>query len=569
MHQQLAQLAEQCHQEGVTHAVICPGSRSAPFVFAFNRHPNIKTFVIVDERSAGYIAMGMAQQLQKPVALICTSGTAALNFYPAIAEAFYQKIPLIILTADRPAELLNQQDGQMINQQGVYGSHVRTQMLLFVDSWQLMVDNAEQTDKYKSTAITEQVSSVLHKSMYPVFGPVHINVPLREPLYKISQEDSQINPNNLSESKPLLANTPYKLGTLNQEKIMVLIGQSLPNDALSKGIKSLARHSNVVVLADVVSNQQDHTSIKHFDYIISQADAESLKALEPQVLISMGGPVLSKALKHWLKKQKPIKHIRMQDDFIQVNTYGNVTDYVSSNHLAVIIENIPEPNTIQTESYKHVWNGFEEKAQEAIQQFIIDNTLSKTHSELLSVNSILKALPANSQLQIANSSSVRYVSYLGLPENNLSAFCNRGTSGIDGCTSTAIGAALMSNELVTLITGDLAFFYDRNAFWNKYVPNNLRIVLLNNHGGGIFNLIDGPNSQPELEDFFLTPHHQTAKNMSEDFGLEYYFCKNHLELEELLNTFFEPSERPKIVEISSDIAENSKIFREFKSAKLQ
>ncbi|MEI6882660.1 MAG: thiamine pyrophosphate-binding protein, partial [Bacteroidota bacterium] len=214
------------------------------------------------------------------------------------------------------------------------------------------------------------------------------------------------------------------------------------------------------------------------------------------------------------------------------------------------------------------WNGFEEKAQEAIQQFIIDNTLSKTHSELLSVNSILKALPANSQLQIANSSSVRYVSYLGLPENNLSAFCNRGTSGIDGCTSTAIGAALISNELVTLITGDLAFFYDRNAFWNKYVPNNLRIVLLNNQGGGIFNLIDGPNSQPELEDFFLTPHHQTAKNMSEDFGLDYYFCKNHLELEELLNTFFEPSERPKIVEISSDIAENSKIFREFKSASI-
>lgn len=569
MHQQLAQLAEQCHQAGVTHAVICPGSRSAPLVFAFNRHPHIKTFVIVDERSAGYIAMGMAQQLQKPVALICTSGTAALNFYPAIAEAFYQKIPLIVLTADRPAELLNQQDGQMINQQGVYGSHVRTQMQLFVDSWQLIVDSAEQNDKYKSTAITEQVSSVLHKSMYPVFGPVHINVPLTEPLYKISQEDSQINPNNLFESKPLLANTPYKLGTLNQEKIMVLIGQGLPNEDISILIKSLARHSNVVVLADVVSNQQDHTSIKHFDYIISQADAESLKALEPQVLISMGGPVLSKALKHWLKKQKPIKHIRMQDDFIQVNTYGNVTDYVSSNHLAVIIENIPEPNTIQTESYKHVWNGFEEKAQEAIQQFIIDNTLSKTHSELLSVNSILKALPANSQLQIANSSSVRYVSYLGLPENNLSAFCNRGTSGIDGCTSTAIGAALISNELVTLITGDLAFFYDRNAFWNKYVPNNLRIVLLNNQGGGIFNLIDGPNSQPELEDFFLTPHHQTAKNMSEDFGLDYYFCKNHLELEELLNTFFEPGERPKIVEISSDIVENSEVFREFKSAKLQ
>jgi 2-succinyl-5-enolpyruvyl-6-hydroxy-3-cyclohexene-1-carboxylate synthase len=160
------------------------------------------------------------------------------------------------------------------------------------------------------------------------------------------------------------------------------------------------------------------------------------------------------------------------------------------------------------------------------------------------------------------------VSYLGVPEKKLSTLCNRGTSGIDGCTSTAVGAALMSNEIVTLITGDLAFFYDRNAFWNKYVPNNLRIVLLNNKGGGIFNLIDGPNSQPELKNFFLTPHHQTAKNMSEDFGLDYYFCKNQLELEELLKTFFDPSERPKIVEISSTIDENSKIFREFKSARI-
>ncbi len=556
MHQQLAQLAEQCYQAGVTHAVICPGSRSAPLVFAFNRHPHIKTFVIVDERSAGYIALGMAQQLQKPVALICTSGTAALNFYPAIAEAFYQKIPLLVLTADRPAALLNQQDGQMINQQGVYGSHVRAQMQFLVDSWQ------------SATESNRHLSEILNRCLYPVWGPVHVNVPLKEPLYQISQEDSVIEQNHTVEAKPLLTKSPYYLGYLNQEKIMVLIGQCLPNAAITKQIKSLANRSNVVVLADVVSNQHNSTSIKHFDYIVSQTDSDCLKELEPQVLISMGGPVLSKALKLWLKKQKPIKHIRLQDDSILVDTYGNVTDYVSTNQLARIIENIVESQSIQTESYQQVWSKFEKKAQEAIQKFIVNCNQHGLKSELLSVNTILSALPSSSQLQIANSSSIRYVSYLGLPEKKLSAFCNRGTSGIDGCTSTAIGAALMTNEIVTLITGDLAFFYDRNAFWNKYVPNHLRIVLLNNHGGGIFNLIDGPNSQPELQNFFLTTHHQTAKNMSEDFGLDYYFCKNKIELEELMKTFYEPSDRPKIVEISSNIAENSRVFREFKSAKL-
>jgi 2-succinyl-5-enolpyruvyl-6-hydroxy-3-cyclohexene-1-carboxylate synthase len=556
MHQQLAQLAEQCHQAGVTHAVICPGSRSAPLVFAFNRHPHIKTFVIVDERSAGYIGMGMAQQLQKPVALICTSGTAALNFYPAIAEAYYQKIPLVVLTADRPAELLNQQDGQMINQQGLYGAHVRAEMTFYANDKQSIKEN------------NQQLSDTLKSCIYPVLGPIHINVPLKEPLYDISLEDSNINPNNLFEAKPIIANSAYNLAPSNQEKIMVLIGQCLPNAAITKQIKSLANRSNVVVLADVVSNQHDNTTIKHFDYIVSQLDAERLKKLEPQVLVSMGGPVLSKALKHWLKKQKPIKHIRLQDDSIQVDTYGNVTDFVGSNQLAVIIENITQPNTIQTESYQQAWERLEAKAHEAIQGFIINSTPSKINSELVSVNSVLNTLPTSSQLQIANSSSIRYVSYLGVPEKKLSTFCNRGTSGIDGCTSTAVGSALMSNEIVTLITGDLAFFYDRNAFWNKYVPNNLRIVLLNNKGGGIFNLIDGPNSQPELKNFFLTPHHQTAKNMSEDFGLDYYFCKNQLELEELLKTFFDPSERPKIVEISSTIDENSKIFREFKSARI-
>jgi 2-succinyl-5-enolpyruvyl-6-hydroxy-3-cyclohexene-1-carboxylate synthase len=214
---------------GVTHAVICPGSRSAPLVFAFNRHPQIKTFVIVDERSAAYITLGMAQQLQKPVALICTSGTAALNFYPAIAEAYYQKIPLIVLTADRPAELLNQQDGQMINQQGVYGSHVRAEMQFLVESWQLAVGSTN----YETTNIKQELSSVLNKCMYPVLGPVHINVPLKEPLYQINSEDITESSEYKFEAKPILSKSSYNIGPLNQEKIMVLIGQGLPNKALS------------------------------------------------------------------------------------------------------------------------------------------------------------------------------------------------------------------------------------------------------------------------------------------------------------------------------------------------
>jgi 2-succinyl-5-enolpyruvyl-6-hydroxy-3-cyclohexene-1-carboxylate synthase len=184
------------------------------------------------------------------------------------------------------------------------------------------------------------------------------------------------------------------------------------------------------------------------------------------------------------------------------------------------------------------------------------------------VNFILKNLPQNSQLQIANSTSIRYVSYLGLPDNNITAFCNRGTSGIDGCTSTAIGAANMTKEIVTLITGDLAFFYDRNAFWNNYVPNNLRIILLNNSGGGIFNLIEGPNTQPELEEFFLTNHHLTAKNLADENGLSYAFCKNNEEFANAFETFFDVSEQAKIIELSFDMDKSAAIFKAFKKVEL-
>ena len=541
-------LAEICSQFGIEHAVICPGSRSAPLVFAFNRNKNIKTYSIIDERSAAYMALGMAQQLQKPVALICTSGTAALNFYPAIAEAFYQKIPLVVLTADRPANLLNQQDGQMINQVNVFGNHVRGSL---------------NFDSILRTSHSE-LRTFLNKSMFPIMGPVHINVPLVEPLYENLEEEIVIE----KVEKPLNIFGDFDnkniIDALHQtQKRVIIVGQNLPDQELLVTLKELAQ-KDFAILADVVSNQHESSVLKHFDFLVSQANIETLQVLEPDFIISLGGPVLSKALKLWLKKQKPKFHFRIQQDETLVDTYNNVTEYIYGNNNEVLKSLVNAEFSSST--YAEYLGLMELKSQRKIAEFINQNNVE--FNELVTVNFTLKNIPENSQLQIANSTAIRYVSYLGLPNKNITAFCNRGTSGIDGCTSTAIGAANMTNEIVTLITGDLAFFYDRNAFWNNFVPNNLRIILLNNHGGGIFNLIDGPNTQPELEEFFLTKHKLNAKNLAAENGLSYNLCKNNDEFANALATFYDVSEQAKIIELSFDMDNSAAIFKAFKKIEL-
>lgn len=548
MNNQVKILAEICSQFGIEHAVICPGSRSAPLVFAFNRNKNIKTYSIIDERSAAYMALGMAQQLQKPVALICTSGTAALNFYPAIAEAFYQKIPLVVLTADRPLDLLNQQDGQMINQVNVFGNHVRGSL---------------NFDSILRTSHSE-LRTFLNKSMFPVMGPVHINVPLVEPLYENLEEEILIE--NLEKPLNIFGNFDNKniIDALHQtQKRLIIVGQNLPDHELLETLKELAQ-KDFAILADVVSNQHESSVLKHFDFLVSQANIETLQVLEPDFIISLGGPVLSKALKLWLKKQKPKFHFRIQQDETLVDTYNNVTEYIYGNNNEVLKSLVNAEFSSST--YAEYLELMELKSQRKIAEFINQNNVE--FNELVTVNFTLKNIPENSQLQIANSTAIRYVSYLGLPNKNITAFCNRGTSGIEGCTSTAIGAANMTNEIVTLITGDLAFFYDRNAFWNNFVPNNLRIILLNNHGGGIFNLIDGPNTQPELEEFFLTKHKLNAKNLAAENGLSYNLCKNNDEFANALATFYDVSEQAKIIELSFDMEKSAAIFKAFKKIEL-
>lgn len=568
MQQHVHSIAITCGLLGIKHVVISPGSRSAPLVLAFAQHKNFVLHTAIDERSAAYMALGMAQQKQRPVILICTSGTAAANYYPAVAEAFYQKIPLLVLTADRPEELLDQQDGQMINQQNLYGHHVRGfyQLSCYLHG----------NENHRETMV--MVSEAIGKTSFPAKGPVHINVPLKEPLY----------PNSLS-TKELVSLEKSILKWLNQHvykaidkisdkdfsqleqawvgaaKKMILIGQGAMHEKWITPLVKLKEQGDVVILTDVASNKHSMANIFAYDKLISAANPQLLKNLAPDLLLSFGGPVLSKSLKNWLKQLQPKWHFRIQQEPELVNTYGNVTQVLKAGvdetlqQIAAITWN-KKPET----TFVDAWKNTDAK----IFKKITDFASKQQWSELHVTNHILKYIPEGANLQLSNSSMVRYVSWLGNLNPSWMINSNRGTSGIDGCTSTAIGSAKVNLRPTVLLTGDLAFLYDKNAFWVNAIPQNLRVVVFNNGGGGIFTLIDGPTKHKQFAHLFTTPHQRSVKSVATDNGLDYYFCDSYSKLNKIIQQFFEPTNGAAVLELKFDMKTNAKIFEAFKKIKL-
>jgi 2-succinyl-5-enolpyruvyl-6-hydroxy-3-cyclohexene-1-carboxylate synthase len=568
MQQHVHSIAITCGLLGIKHVVISPGSRSAPLVLAFAHHKKFIIHTAIDERSAAYMALGMAQQKQKPVVLICTSGTAAANYYPAVAEAFYQKIPLLLLTADRPNELLDQQDGQMINQQNLYGHHVR-------GFYQLNCYSHGSENHRETTAL---ISEAIGKCSFPAKGPVHVNVPLKEPLYPntlitkdlVSLERSILKWLNQHIYKAIDKISDKNFSQLEQAwvsstKKMILIGQSVMHEKWITPLFKLKEQGDVVILADVASNKHAMANVFAYDKLISAANPQTLKNLAPDLLISFGGPVLSKSLKNWLKQQQPQWHFRIQQEPEMVNTYGNVTHVLKAG-VDETLQQIAEITWIKKPdtAFVDLWKNADEKITKKITNFLSKPQWSEMHV----TNHILKQISDCTNLQLSNSSMVRYVSWLANLNPSWIINSNRGTSGIDGCTSTAIGAAKVNLRPTVLLTGDLAFLYDKNAFWINNIPKNIRVVVFNNGGGGIFSLIDGPTKHKQFTHLFTTPHQRSVKSVATDNGLDYYFCNSYSKLNKIIQQFFEPTNGPAVLELKFDMKTNAKIFEAFKKIKL-
>jgi len=553
--QGVVDIPEICFRKGIRNVVLCPGSRSAPMTLAFVRHGGFSCYSIIDERSAGFIALGIAQQLKMPVAIVCTSGTAVLNLYPAITEAYYQKIPLLILTADRPPEWIDQTDGQTIRQHNIFASHIKK-------SFSLPVETSAAEDLWLANRVT---SEAINASLYPEHGPVHINVPLREPLYNVPdplpKNDALKVIDELPATLQLDESAMESLAAEwnNAEKKMIIGGQYDFDEPLNHALSGLA--SAAAVISEITSNLTHEKFIRHIDVDFNAMSADSEKTFSPDLLISFGGSVLSKRLKQFLRAAKPRQHWHLDPSHLSPDTFQSLTKVLPVSASA-FFKLLAAKNKTASSPFAEEWQELERKAIAALDSYLDQAAFS----EFTVIRDAMNALPNHSAVQFGNSMPVRYASILGLrTERGITVNCNRGTSGIDGIVSTAVGAALASKKHTTLVTGDLSFFYDSNALWNQHLPPNLKIIVINNSGGGIFRIIDGSSTVPELEPYFATHQNLSIEKLVMAFGVPYFSARDAAGLQASLKKLY-ASQTMSVLEVFTDARTNVQVFSQYRQA---
>jgi 2-succinyl-5-enolpyruvyl-6-hydroxy-3-cyclohexene-1-carboxylate synthase len=534
-------IIEICQQKGVQHIVISPGSRNAPLTIGFTNNPYFKCYSIADERCAAFFALGIAQQIKMPVAVVCTSGSALLNYYPAVAEAFYSQIPLIVISADRPQSKIDIGDGQTIRQENVFANH------------SLFNANLDENASLENDILIQEaiMFSTIKK------GPVHINAPFEEPLYETVSEPtyfSTIKESNLVENDFVLS-SDFKQKWKNAAKKLVLVGELFPNSVEQKYIDSLGNDASVVVLTEKTSNLHHESFIDQIDTLITPFSDEDFEAFQPEILLTFGGMVVSKRIKAFLRKYKPAHHWHV-DELRAYDTYNALSQHFKTsintffNHL--LAENSVESN--YKSSIKTIW-----KSRVEHHKLYTNQT---PFSDFKVFDFISQNLPKNCQLQVSNSSAIRYIQLFDL-DKSIQVFCNRGTSGIDGSTSTAIGASVVNNKATILITGDISFLYDSNALWNNYIPATFKIILLNNGGGGIFRILPGHKETETFNTYFETSHQLNASHLAKMYNLEYYKASDENSLKTSFESFLNQNNKPSILEIFTPEKSNNGILLDF------
>ncbi len=538
-------IVQLCFEKGITDIVISPGSRNAPLTIGFTEHPGFNCLSIVDERCAAFFALGIAQQSKKPVALVCTSGSALLNYYPAIAEAFYSDIPLVVLSADRPSEYIDIGDGQTIRQENVFENHI------------LYSANCAEGEEFQTYNDTE--INIALNTAWELNGPVHINIPFSEPLYQTT-EARLVSPQNVA---PRLGTEIWSEDLSHfiaqwskSSRKMILVGQLPPNSLEQRFIDCLAADKSVLVLTETTSNLQHENFISSIDSLIENLTETELEDLRPNILLTFGGMVVSKKIKVFLRNYSPKEHWHV-DVKKAYNTYFILTKHFKISINTFLSNLLLEKSSIAS-PYQQYWLAIKRLREQKHKSFETE----VVYSDFLVYSKIFKQIPSEVQLQVSNSASIRYCQLFKAP-SSVEVFCNRGTSGIDGSTSTSIGAALASNKPTILLTGDLSFFYDSNGLWNNYIPDTFKIIIVNNGGGGIFRILPGHQDNAVFDNFFETKHNLDASKIADMYGFSYFFIKNAENLEQGLNKFYNSENSRQILEIFTPSDINDKVLKEY------
>ncbi|MFB2938978.1 2-succinyl-5-enolpyruvyl-6-hydroxy-3-cyclohexene-1-carboxylic-acid synthase [Aerosakkonemataceae cyanobacterium BLCC-F154] len=540
---------------GLTTAIICPGSRSTPLTISFAQEKQIETIPVLDERSAAFFALGIAKKTNLPVALICTSGTAGANFYPAIIEAKESRIPLLIFTADRPPELRDCHSGQTIDQVKMYGNYPNWQTELATPSLEINILNY----------LRQTIIFGWERSLFPTPGPVHFNIPFRDPLAPIPDSNtnylkSSLSLENFFDSLQIkqvelpkytsYSMFPYLQEWRNSERVIIICGTANPPlpQAYCQAISHLSQTLKSPVIAEGLSPLRNYHQLN--PYLISTYDVilrnqQIAKQLTAEIVIQIGDLPTSKELRTWLETTQPKRWIIDPSHHNFDSLHGKTT------HLRISVEQLAnycqlEPNV--KSKYLQIWVDIEAKVRQNINQEMItrENLFESKVAWLIS-----QTLPPETPIFIANSMPVRDVEFSWQPNNShIQPFFNRGANGIDGTLSTALGIAHRQKSSV-MLTGDLALLHDTNGFLlrNKFV-GHLTIILINNNGGGIFEMLPISQFEPPFEEYFATPQDIDFAQLCATYNVEYELITSWQHLQQKLNPL--PEKGIRVLEVRTN-----------------
>ena len=539
---------------GVRHAVVSPGSRNAPLIIALSRCERIRKFVIVDERSAAFAALGISQQTGEPVALVCTSGTALLNYAPAVAEAYYQKLPLIVVSADRPKEWIDQDDSQTIRQFEALSRFVKK-------SYDLPARCSDDTSRWYVNRIT---NDAMMEATSGRCAPVHINVELDEPLQgTCSYGNMATRIIKMQMPSPSLPDSV--VGELVEKakgkKIMVIAGVNVPDKNLEDALSRLAKLPNAIVLTETISNLTDGSFVRAIDRTLLAMPLGKEGEYKPDLLITVGGAIVSRMVKTFLRNNKVAEHWYVGVADTTVDCMKSLTLRINTSPAVFISQFVDAYERLDDRSnsdFSRMWHLLSESGK----SWHADYLKNLEWSDMLAFSMIFSSLPANCRLQLSNGTTIRYAQLFG--DNFCNAnFCNRGVSGIDGSTSTALGASLVCEDATMLITGDMSFSYDLSGLASQYNSPKLKIIVIDNGGGGIFRFISSTSGLPELEQYFAVERDLPIKKYAEAFGFGFFSAGSEKELQKALPAFFAYKEKAAILVVKTDKQRSAKILKNY------
>ena len=487
---------------GVRHAVVCPGSRNAPITHNLNECPDITCYPITDERSAGFYALGMAQALQQPVVVCVTSGTALLNLAPAVAEAYYQHVPLVVISADRPPQWIDQLEGQTLPQLDALGR--------FVEKAVSLPEHLDDDLRWYCNRLVNEALLVRH-------APVLINVPITEPLFDFS------------------------VASLPVERII----NRLPADISSATLSHVSRMFLQAKRPMLISGQPMNPLMDEAVMLVGDDERYI-----PDFVLYIGGSIVSKRLRRFLRKAK---------ETWVVNATGEVTDtFMNLSHVVqgdgkAVADHIRYTLVMEPHPFVQLWDELLANLRQKTDAY------QPAYSQMAAVK-YFEAQVGEAQVHYANSSAIRLANIFAQHP----VWCNRGVNGIEGSLSTAAGFSVVTSDRVFCVIGDLSFFYDQNALWNQNLRQNFRILLLNNGRGGIFNMLPGLETSPARDKIVAAEHQTSAEGICRQNQIVYLRADGPHDLHQAIDTLlYIESDRPVLLEVFTDASADERVYKDY------